>query len=102
MVSMSWALAVPEGTLNVHISVCMARLLPRLLGGFVNHHACQHVDGALPWLFGKRLACLVVARLPAPPDPGARKVDILGVVLAVEPRRQEAHEMHERTAAIFR
>ena len=32
----------------------------RSLAGFVDDHACQRVDGALPWLLGQDLPRMIV------------------------------------------
>ena len=56
--------------------------------------ALQHVDLALPRLLGEHAPRVVQPGLPAVPDAGAGEVDVLGVILAVEARRQLASGAH--------
>src|SRR5260221_2890934 len=77
-----------------------ARTLCSLFGRFVDQRALQRIDVADPGLLGDDPLGMLVARLPAAADAGAREIDVLGVVLAVEPRRQQAHEMHRGGAAV--
>ena len=43
-----------------------------------------------------------IAGFPARPDPGGAEIDVLGVVLAVDRRRQQPHDVHAGQAAIAR
>ena len=67
---------------------------------FVDHDALQHVDVALPRLFRQHALAMLVSGLPAGADACAGEVDVLGVVLAVEPRRKQPDQVHDRAAAI--
>src|SRR5258708_31282182 len=77
-----------------------ARTLCSLYGRFVRQHALQRIDVADRGLVGDDPLGMLVAGLPAAADAGAGEIDVLGVVLAVEPRRQQAHEMHRGAAAV--
>src|SRR3981189_1862819 len=70
--------------------------------GLMDDHARQCVDRAFPRLVFEDLPRMVMAGLPASFDAGAREVDVLGVVLAIEAGQQEPHQVHERAAAILR
>jgi hypothetical protein len=57
------------------------------LVNLVDQDAAQRVDVAVPGLLLDRAPDIVVAGLPAPADAIGAEVDVLGVVLAIEPRR---------------
>jgi hypothetical protein len=76
------------------------RLLVRFLR-FVQNHAFKRIAFILP---GLPLYCAHCVRITCfPPQTNARgaKVNIFGVVFAVEPRSEQPNDMHARQAAIF-
>ena len=58
--------------------------------------------GLAPGRILERLHRVVVARLAAPADAAGAEVDVLAVVLVIERRREQAHDMHPGQAAIGR
>src|SRR6516162_1421701 len=94
-----WASA--PGKMPVGFRIDAARLSHRptsdrcvLVGGLVDDDAGQRVDVTLPRLFGEHPPRMLVTGPPTGCDAGSREVDILSMVLAVEPRRQQPHEVH--------
>ena len=77
------------------------RLPPSLCAVLVDHDARQRVNSAFPGPGRESLAGMIVASLPAALDARTREVDVLGVIFAVEPGRQEPNEMHESTTTVL-
>src|SRR6266545_7419885 len=73
---------------------------PIVTNGLVQDDAFERIAIVLPGLARERPHGVGVAGLPAAADAGRCEVDILGVVLVVEPRRQEPDHVHAREAAI--
>ena len=46
-------------------------------------------------------ACVVVPCLPSRPDAAGAEIDVLGVVLALQPRDRQRYDVHDRRAAIL-
>src|SRR6516162_6712913 len=77
-----------------------AGLDPLLVGRLVDDDAGQRVDVALPRLFGDDPPRLLVTGPPTGGDAGPREIDILGMILAVQPRRQQPYEVHRRVTTV--
>src|SRR5438874_430104 len=65
----------------------------------VHDHAFHRVDLGLPRRALDHTLRVGDAGLPARADAAGREVDVLEVVLAVQRRREKAHDMHEGAAA---
>src|SRR5436190_7844433 len=63
---------------------------------FVQDDARERVDLVLPRRLIECAHGLGVAGLPAHADAGGAEVDVLGVVLVFELRRQQPHDVHDR------
>src|SRR5208282_5885450 len=66
---------------------------------FVNHHALQRIDVALPRLLQNHAPGVTITRLPARSNTCIAEVYVLCVILAPEARGEEPNEMHRRAAA---
>ena len=64
--------------------------------GFVQDYALDRVKLSLPRGLPECSHCGLIAGLSAHADSGWSEIDILGVILVFETRRQEAHDMHLR------
>src|SRR5574338_1372989 len=73
-----------------------------ILVDLMDEDASQRIDLAIPGLLLDRAPHVVVAGLPAPADAIGTEIDVLGVVLAIEPRGQQPNQMHGGAAAIGR
>ena len=62
--------------------------------------ALARIDVGPPRLFGERLPRVTKARLPAHANAGLAEVYVLGVIFAVDLRRQQSHDVHSREAAV--
>src|SRR6267143_3585871 len=62
----------------------------------------QRVDVAFPRPLRQNPLRMLVSCPPTRCYPGPREIDILCMVFAVQPRRQQTHEMHRRVTAIGR
>src|ERR1051326_7591233 len=86
----------------------ITRILRRdLFGGerhvrhlLVQNDALERVGFVLPGHVRQRPTRRAITGFPALADPGRGEVDILGVVLVVETRRQQTHHVHAREAAV--
>src|SRR5262245_55506781 len=67
--------------------------------GLVQDYALEGIEAAFPGRRGERGPRMRIARLPAPGDTVPAEVDVLGVILVPEPRRQQPHHVHLRRAA---
>src|SRR5689334_104736 len=65
----------------------------------VNDHAFDRIDRRAPRRGGEHAFRVLVARFPPRGDARGGEVDVLRVVLAVELRRDQAHDVHRRAAA---
>src|SRR5262245_23863064 len=68
-------------------------------GGLMDDHALGRVDRTLPWRALEYPLRVGVTGLPPRADAVCGEVDVFRVVLAVDRRRHEAHDMHCRTAS---
>ena len=62
--------------------------------------AFERIDVTVPRFPLQRVASVRVARLPAPSDSRRAEVDVLGVVLAVDPWGQQSDDVHARQATV--
>ena len=68
----------------------------------VQQHAVEDAELAEPRLALERAVGVGIACLPPRADARRREVDVLGVGLIVEARREQPHHMHARVAVILR
>ena len=68
----------------------------------VQNHAFQRVAFIFPGAPLKRTPCMRIARLQSRSNAGRAEIDILGMIFIVQPRSQQAHNVHARSAAVFR
>jgi hypothetical protein len=67
---------------------------------FMEDDAFDRVKVAFPWRALERVHGGLISRVPAGGDSVGREVDVLGVVLIVNARHQQADNMHLRDAAV--
>jgi hypothetical protein len=67
---------------------------------FVQDYALERIKFALPGRGIQGLPGRLVARLPTHVDPRLTEIDVLGVVLIVEPRCKQTDDVHLRHAAV--
>ena len=72
----------------------------RQILGFVKNHTRQRVELALPRLARQHCLRVRVACFPTPPDSGLAEIDVLGVIVMVQLRREQLDHMHAGLAAI--
>jgi hypothetical protein len=66
----------------------------------VQDYALDRVKLSQPWCLPECSHCGLIAVLSAHADSRWSEIDILGVILVFEARRQEAHDMHLRHAPV--
>src|SRR5205085_7210281 len=67
--------------------------------GIVDHHALDRINRPSPWRALDHASRRHIARVPARADPRRGEVDVLGMILAVDPRGDQPHDMHGCPAA---
>src|SRR5262245_30740993 len=69
--------------------------------GLVQDHAFERITVVLPRLSLNGAHRIGVTCLPALADAVRAEVDVLGMVLIAEPRREQLHDVHARQAAVL-
>src|SRR5947209_20556896 len=67
---------------------------------FMKNDACKGIELAAPRGLIEDLQGVRIAGVPALHDAGGAEIDVPGVALAVELRRQQPHYMHARRTAV--
>src|SRR6266436_5174338 len=66
----------------------------------VKNNARERIELASPGRTIENRPGMGISGLPSLPDAGRTEVDVLGVVLAIELRRQQPHHMHPRRTTV--
>src|SRR5712672_1270424 len=69
---------------------------------FMQDHALERIEFAAPRGVIERTHRRLVTCVPTPANPGCTEINVLGVVLVLEPRGQQPDNVHARQAAVAR